>query len=136
MLGWALAIGTGLAIVYGIYDKSGVPKLDNNISALYHATHRTAWGAAVCWVIIACATGNGGKSVTYCVILEIFKQLTRFLPIRLYVVFYIMTAMLMLHKKDIITGVYLHHLSGTNQHTSFINMAGIGHSSICGYLSL
>ena len=61
ILGWAIAVGVGFAIVYGVYDDTGIPQWNNHLSALYHATHRTAWGAAVCWVIIACASGNGGK---------------------------------------------------------------------------
>ena len=60
ILGWAITVGMGFAIVYGVYDKTGIPQWNYHLSALYHATHRTAWGAAVCWVIIACATGHGG----------------------------------------------------------------------------
>ena len=60
VVGWTLAVAVGVSVVYGLYDPSGVPQLNNDISALYSATHRTVWGGAVSWVIVACATGNGG----------------------------------------------------------------------------
>ena len=60
---WALAAGAALAIVYGLHGPINDDPLSNEISALYNATHRTVWGACVCWVIFACATGNGGKEL-------------------------------------------------------------------------
>lgn len=58
---WLGAAGVACAIVYGLYGpiKQDNP-LSNDVSALYNATHRTMWGICICWVIIACATGNGG----------------------------------------------------------------------------
>ncbi|XP_048777960.2 nose resistant to fluoxetine protein 6-like [Ostrea edulis] len=63
LLGWVVAAASASAVLYGIYD---TVKLDNpvelskEVTALYNAVNRTVWGAAVCWVIFACATGNGG----------------------------------------------------------------------------
>ncbi|XP_063437868.1 nose resistant to fluoxetine protein 6-like [Mytilus trossulus] len=58
---WSAAIGTGMAIVYGLYDdiNSETP-LPTSVAAFYNAVHRTAWGLCISWVIFACATGNGG----------------------------------------------------------------------------
>ncbi|CAC5358118.1 unnamed protein product [Mytilus coruscus] len=58
---WSAAIGTGMAIVYGLYDdiNSDTP-LPTSVAAFYNAVHRTAWGLCISWVIFACATGNGG----------------------------------------------------------------------------
>ena len=55
-----MAAGIALAVLYGLYDSSGFPTLNVPVSAFYNATSRSAWGLAVCWVIVACATGNGG----------------------------------------------------------------------------
>ena len=37
------------------------PDLSKEVSALYNATFRNVWAAAVVWVVIACATDNGGR---------------------------------------------------------------------------
>jgi len=31
-----------------------------SLAAFYNAVHRNVWGACLCWVVIACVTGNGG----------------------------------------------------------------------------
>ena len=61
LLGWATATAVALLVLYGLYDPSGSPKLSVGVMAFYNATSRTAWAMAVCWVIVACATGHGGK---------------------------------------------------------------------------
>ncbi|XP_048777957.2 nose resistant to fluoxetine protein 6-like isoform X2 [Ostrea edulis] len=63
LLGWVVAAASASAVLYGIYDtvKPDNPvELSKEVTALYNAVNRTVWGAAVCWVIFACATGNGG----------------------------------------------------------------------------
>ncbi|BFZ06005.1 hypothetical protein BsWGS_09044 [Bradybaena similaris] len=61
LAGWVLAIAVGLACVYGIHgditqeNVSTVP-----MAAFYNAVARSAWGACVCWVVVACVTGYGG----------------------------------------------------------------------------
>ncbi|KAJ8304385.1 hypothetical protein KUTeg_017968 [Tegillarca granosa] len=58
---WLLTTATGLAILYGLYDAlRGNSPLTLEVSAFYNATHRSAWGFCVCWVIVSCATGHGG----------------------------------------------------------------------------
>lgn len=64
LLGWVVAAASASAVLYGIYDtvKPDNPvELSKEVTALYNAVNRTVWGAAVCWVIFACATGNGGN---------------------------------------------------------------------------
>jgi hypothetical protein len=64
LLGWAVAAASASAVLYGLYDtvKPVNPvELSKEVTALYNAVNRTVWGAAVCWVIFACATGNGGE---------------------------------------------------------------------------
>ncbi|XP_076092316.1 O-acyltransferase like protein-like [Mytilus galloprovincialis] len=58
---WAVFAASALAVLYGIYDDiTGTHQLSTGVAALYNVLHKTVWGAAVCWVIFACATGNGG----------------------------------------------------------------------------
>ena len=60
LLGWAAATGIALSVLYGLYDSSGFPDLSKDVSAFYNAIHRSAWALAICWVIVACASGHGG----------------------------------------------------------------------------
>ncbi|XP_062593447.1 nose resistant to fluoxetine protein 6-like [Saccostrea cucullata] len=58
---WAIATSCACAVLYGLYSAiNGDDPLNVEESAVYNALHRSVWGAAVCWVIFACATGNGG----------------------------------------------------------------------------
>ncbi|CAG5129282.1 unnamed protein product, partial [Candidula unifasciata] len=59
--GWAVAIAVGLACVYGIHGditKENVSTVQ--MAAFYNTVARSAWGACICWVIVACVTGYGG----------------------------------------------------------------------------
>ncbi|CAL1546946.1 unnamed protein product [Lymnaea stagnalis] len=61
ILGWLVAVATGLAIVYGIHgDISGDSPTSVGLAAFYNAVSRSAWAACVSWVIIACVSGYGG----------------------------------------------------------------------------
>ncbi|CAC5380351.1 unnamed protein product [Mytilus coruscus] len=57
---WAVFAASALAVLYGVYDDLNGDQLSTGVAALYNVLHKTVWGAAVCWVIFACATGNGG----------------------------------------------------------------------------
>ncbi|KAJ8300299.1 hypothetical protein KUTeg_021818 [Tegillarca granosa] len=61
LLGWAVATALSVTVLYGLHDAINGNPLSIEVAALYNATHRTVWGACVCWVVIACATGNGGN---------------------------------------------------------------------------
>ncbi|KAH9495529.1 hypothetical protein Btru_013512 [Bulinus truncatus] len=59
--GWISTTLTGLAVVYGLRgDIGGESPSHVGMAALYNAVARSAWGACVCWVIIACVSGYGG----------------------------------------------------------------------------
>lgn len=60
LLVWAVSATLACMVLYGLYDSLNDNPLSTNVSSLYNATHRSVWGACVCWVIYACATGNGG----------------------------------------------------------------------------
>ncbi|XP_048774648.2 nose resistant to fluoxetine protein 6-like [Ostrea edulis] len=57
---WLVAAVLACLVLYGLHDAVNYNPLSDGVSALYNATNRTVWGACVCWVIFACATGNGG----------------------------------------------------------------------------
>ncbi|XP_052221322.1 nose resistant to fluoxetine protein 6-like isoform X1 [Dreissena polymorpha] len=60
IIGWILAAGLAIAILYGLYSDDGTIKFNKATTAFYNATSRTVWGACVAWVVFACATGYGG----------------------------------------------------------------------------
>ncbi|XP_067662821.1 nose resistant to fluoxetine protein 6-like [Haliotis asinina] len=60
LVGWAVAAASALAVLYGPYESANGTPMPSDVSAFYNSAHRTVWGAAVCWVVVACATGNGG----------------------------------------------------------------------------
>ncbi|KAJ8301046.1 hypothetical protein KUTeg_022565 [Tegillarca granosa] len=60
LLGWAVATALSVTVLYGLHDVINGNPLSIEVAALYNATHRTVWGACVCWVVVAGATGNGG----------------------------------------------------------------------------
>ncbi|KAK3088547.1 hypothetical protein FSP39_020450 [Pinctada imbricata] len=60
LLLWAVFTTLACLVLYGLYDALNGNPLEQPVSTLYLTTHRTVWGACVCWVIFACCTGNGG----------------------------------------------------------------------------
>uniref|UniRef100_K1PPP0 Nose resistant to fluoxetine protein 6 n=1 Tax=Magallana gigas TaxID=29159 RepID=K1PPP0_MAGGI len=62
LLLWLVFATLAVVVLYGLRDPISFPEdaLSRDVSALYNATHKIVWGACVCWVIFACATGNGG----------------------------------------------------------------------------
>lgn len=63
LAGWMCATVICLSVLYGLYDTEahGVKVLSRDVSALYNATSRTAWGVGLGWLVFACCTGYGGK---------------------------------------------------------------------------
>ncbi|XP_035828349.1 O-acyltransferase like protein-like [Aplysia californica] len=61
VIGWAVAVATGLAVVYGIHDDiTAEDPSSTEVAALYNTMARSAWSVAISWVVIACASGYGG----------------------------------------------------------------------------
>ena len=61
ILGWCLATGTALAVVYGMYDHNkNSTVMSLTASGLYVSLSRTAWSLSLAWLVLACATGHGG----------------------------------------------------------------------------
>ena len=59
-----MAAALAILVLYGLWDPDNMsPQLSNDVASLYNATFRNIWAAAVAWVVIACATGNGGELV-------------------------------------------------------------------------
>ncbi|XP_071532647.1 O-acyltransferase like protein-like [Panulirus ornatus] len=61
--GWTVAVTTGFLVVYGIWSYNTVPpkaQYDVVTQVVYGGLQRTAWGAAVAWVVYACHNGYGG----------------------------------------------------------------------------
>ena len=65
LLGWIAATASGLAVLYGLYDHTTGNPMDVDTAAFYNAMNRPVWGAVVCWVIFACASGYGGPINTF-----------------------------------------------------------------------
>lgn len=57
---WFFCILITTLIVYGPYTKDDSHIFTTGASTAYYTLFRTGWGIAVCWIIFACATGNGG----------------------------------------------------------------------------
>ena len=60
LLGWIVCLFICMSCVYGLYSDGDSHLLNLNETVAFQALFRTGWGVAVCWVVFACATGNGG----------------------------------------------------------------------------
>ncbi|CAC5402097.1 unnamed protein product [Mytilus coruscus] len=60
LFGWLIATVSACAVLYGVYDDVNGSRESRDVSSFYITVHRTVWGAAVGWVIFACAHGYGG----------------------------------------------------------------------------
>ena len=62
-VGWSLAALTGVLVVFGMWD-CNYPLTPHRwtptTAVVYGGLHRTAWAAAVAWVVWACHKGYGG----------------------------------------------------------------------------
>ncbi|CAG2247223.1 unnamed protein product [Mytilus edulis] len=61
LFGWLIAGVSACAVLYGVYEDVNGGRESREISSFYITVHRTVWGAAVAWVIFACAHGYGGN---------------------------------------------------------------------------
>lgn len=55
-IGWTLAFSTQLYLIFGLIKVD----LHRTIAATYSSLSHSLWAIALAWIIIACATGNGG----------------------------------------------------------------------------
>ncbi|GFN76753.1 nose resistant to fluoxetine protein 6 [Plakobranchus ocellatus] len=66
LTGWLIAIATALAALYGLRgDIGGKHPSSLGVAALYNSVARSAWAAALCWLIVACVSGWGGFVNTF-----------------------------------------------------------------------
>ncbi|XP_052787223.1 nose resistant to fluoxetine protein 6-like [Mya arenaria] len=69
LLGWCVAIASGLAVIYGQYyynehfsidpTKPG-PHMTKTQAVFYISLGRAVWGLCLAWIVVACVSGNGG----------------------------------------------------------------------------
>ncbi|XP_064459111.1 uncharacterized protein LOC135369453 [Ornithodoros turicata] len=60
MAAWAVAVATGLTVVYAVQDWGAGVEYTKIQGSFYAGLHRLAWGLCVAWPIYACSTGRGG----------------------------------------------------------------------------
>nr|XP_054759834.1 uncharacterized protein LOC129265960 [Lytechinus pictus] len=75
VIGWAIAIATGLAVVYGLYGEFNGHPLSTAENAIYMAFAHFAWAIALSWVIFACHYGYGGELDSYFLLLLNFRTI-------------------------------------------------------------
>lgn len=56
ILGWLLALLLGQYVIYGFYEQ----EVGRVVGALWTSLSHSLWAVYIAWVVIACATGNGG----------------------------------------------------------------------------
>ena len=68
LVGWLVATGLGLTVVYGIYTvtKPGGTSFNKAENVTYGTFSRFVWGLALAWVIYACQKGYGSKGISNC----------------------------------------------------------------------
>ncbi|XP_033763772.1 nose resistant to fluoxetine protein 6-like [Pecten maximus] len=57
---WMLSASLSGLVVFGLYEDFRGNPMSSELLILYYAVNKTVWGACICWVVFACATGNGG----------------------------------------------------------------------------
>lgn len=65
VLGWLTAAGVVVALFFGVvkYSDELGSSMPNGSASAYGALSRPAWSLAVGWIVLVCATGQGGKCV-------------------------------------------------------------------------
>lgn len=66
MIGWVIATGMGIAVVFGMYNYNQMTGdfIEYNwaVSIFYGSLHYLLWGLALAWVAFAYHNGYGGKT--------------------------------------------------------------------------
>nr|KAG5705740.1 hypothetical protein BaRGS_027399 [Batillaria attramentaria] len=97
---WAVATGSAMGVVYGLYDAYNGHPITLSVAAFYNAVNRQVWALCVSWVVVACVTGNGGfvntilswraliplSRLTYCVYLMHIMMMELYCTILLFTV--------------------------------------------------
>ena len=61
LIGWCLATGSALALIYGLYYYNHTGTTMSLVaSGFYVSLCRTVWAMSLSWLVIACASGHGG----------------------------------------------------------------------------
>lgn len=60
LLGWMAAALVNIAVVFGVYNWNAYEGPSNEVAVVYAAFSRAAWAVGIAWIVVACATGNGG----------------------------------------------------------------------------
>ena len=105
-VGWCMATGSALAVIYGLfsYHHNGT-KMSSVATGFYKSLNRTVWSLSLSWVAIACASGYGGP-VNFVLSWKLWAPLGRLTfaaylihPITIY--FYQLTLMTPIHFTDL-----------------------------------
>ncbi|CAC5392295.1 unnamed protein product [Mytilus coruscus] len=119
LLGWGIATGVSMAVLYGLYDDMNGERLSTEMSALYNTVHRTVWGACVAWVIFACATGYGG-------FVNVILSWKGFIPLsRLTYMAYLVHIIIMMHY--IMSYQRMFHLTDSEYIYQFLGNLGLSY---------
>ncbi|XP_070537669.1 O-acyltransferase like protein-like [Ptychodera flava] len=65
VIGWTFSTLAAVSIIYGIWPTYRGTPMPQWESVLYLTYYHTAFCSAICWIIFACVTGNGGPVKTY-----------------------------------------------------------------------
>lgn len=60
LLGWMAAALVNATVVFGVYNWNAYEEPSLSVAVAYAALSRTAWALGIAWMVVACATGNGG----------------------------------------------------------------------------
>ncbi|XP_050548224.1 nose resistant to fluoxetine protein 6-like [Daktulosphaira vitifoliae] len=73
-MGWAVSLATLASLIFGLHQV----ELHPIIAAMYSSLSHTLWALCLAWVVVACATGNGGyvNKLLSCSVLIPFSRTT------------------------------------------------------------
>ncbi|KAL5011760.1 hypothetical protein ScPMuIL_010311 [Solemya velum] len=93
ILGWCTAIGSGKAVVYGLYDAVNGHPLNNDTSAFFNVVHRNVWAIGFINTFLSWKGWIPIGRLTYCTYLVH--------PVIMYVYFYHKRTLLYLTDMDV-----------------------------------
>ena len=111
LVGWFVATGSALAVLYGLYSyQHNGTKMSGVATGFYKSLSRTVWSLSLSWVVIACASGYGGP-VNFVLSWKLWAPLGRltfaaYLVHPIIIITYQITLMTPIHFTDLIL-IYL-----------------------------